>query len=113
MSDSARQGKTLTRAEIINRLHLDLGLSKREARHMTEHFFEQIVRSLENDEPVKLSGFGNFVLWRKRARIGRNPRTGIEATIAARRVVTFKPGKKLRNRVRRVRTQFPNDSESV
>ena len=103
MSDSPSQDTTLTKAEIINRLHLDLGFSKLEARELTEHFFEEVAKTLEHNEIVKLSGFGNFVLWGKRARIGRNPKTGVAATITARRVVTFKPGKKLRNRVGRER----------
>lgn len=103
MSDSSNEETTLTKAEIVDRLHLDLGFSKLEARELTESFFEEVSKTLERNEIVKLSGFGNFVLWGKRARVGRNPKTGVPTTITARRVVTFKPGKKLRNRVGRGR----------
>lgn len=103
MSELSKTETTLTKAEIVNRLHVDLGFSKLEARELTESFFEEVAKTLEGNEIVKLSGFGNFVLWRKRARIGRNPKTGVSTTISARRVVTFKPGKKLRNRVGRAR----------
>ena len=99
MSESSREGTTVTKAELVERLHLDLGFTKLEARRLTESFFEEVSRTLERNEIVKLSGFGNFVLWSKRARIGRNPKTGVPTTITARRVVTFKPGKKLRGRV--------------
>ncbi|NLC09192.1 MAG: integration host factor subunit alpha, partial [Gammaproteobacteria bacterium] len=62
-------------------------------------FFEEIRTSLESSEPVKISGFGNFELRDKRQRPGRNPKTGEEVPISARRVVTFRPGQKLRERV--------------
>ena len=63
---------------------------------IVETFFEEIKKSLERNEPVKLSGFGIFELRDKRERPGRNPKTGEEAPISARRVVTFRPGQKLR-----------------
>ena len=66
---------------------------------MVEQFFEEIRICLENNEQVKLSGFGNFDLRDKRQRPGRNPKTGEEIPISARRVVTFKPGQKLKARV--------------
>lgn len=98
-----KEESTLTKAEMVDRLHMDLGFSKIEARQLAESFFEEIAKTLERGEMVKLSGFGNFVLWQKRARLGRNPKTGVPTTISARQVVTFKPGKKLRSRVRRGR----------
>ncbi len=110
MSESSSEGTTLTKAEIVDRLHLDLGFSKLEARGLAETFFEEVCKTLERNEIVKLSGFGNFVLWSKRARIGRNPKTGVPTTISARRVVTFKPGKKLRGRVARGRLRKLNQS---
>jgi len=64
-----------------------------------EHFFEEIRKALEANDPVKLSSFGNFDLRDKTPRPGRNPKTGQEIPIAARRVVTFKPGQKLKARV--------------
>jgi integration host factor subunit alpha len=75
------------------------GLNKREAKEIVESFFEEIRSSLENNEQVKLSGFGNFELRDKNTRPGRNPKTGEEIPISARRVVTFKPGQKLKARV--------------
>lgn len=78
---------------------MELGLNKREAKEFVDLFFEEIKSSLENNEPVKISGFGNFELRDKRQRPGRNPKTGEEVPISARRVVTFRPGQKLRERV--------------
>ncbi|KEQ17273.1 integration host factor subunit alpha [Endozoicomonas numazuensis] len=89
----------LTKADIAERLHEELGLNKREAKDMVEQFFEQIRQALENNEQVKLSGFGNFELRDKSQRPGRNPKTGEEIPISPRRVVTFRPGQKLRARV--------------
>ena len=78
---------------------MELGLNKREAKELVDLFFEEIRTSLESGEPVKISGFGNFELRDKRQRPGRNPKTGEEVPISARRVVTFSPGQKLRERV--------------
>ena len=89
----------LTKADMAERLHNELGLNKREAKEMVELFFEYIRRALENNEQVKLSGFGNFDLRDKRERPGRNPKTGEEIPITPRRVVTFRPGQKLKARV--------------
>jgi len=89
----------LTKAEIAERLFDEMGLNKREAKELVEQFFEEIRQSLESNEQVKLSGFGNFDLRDKRQRPGRNPKTGEEIPIQARRVVTFRPGQKLKSRV--------------
>ena len=89
----------LTKAGIAEMLFEDLGLNKREAKEIVESFFEEIRQSLENNESVKLSGFGNFELRDKTPRPGRNPKTGEEIPISAGRVVTFRPGQKLRARV--------------
>ena len=70
-----------------------------EAKEMVELFFDEILQSLENNVQVKLSGFGNFDLREKGERPGRNPKTGEEIPITARRVVTFRPGQKLKSRV--------------
>lgn len=90
---------SLTKADLAERLFEELGLNKREAKEMVEMFFEEIRDSLENNAPVKLSGFGNFDLRDKSERPGRNPKTGEEIPITARRVVTFRPGQKLKQRV--------------
>lgn len=89
----------LTKAELAEKLFEDLGLNKREAKDMVDLFFDEIRDSLGRNEQVKLSGFGNFDLRDKSQRPGRNPKTGEEIPITARRVVTFKPGQKLKERV--------------
>ena len=86
----------LTKAEMAERLFDDLGLNKREAKEMVEGFYEEIRNSLASNQQVKLSGFGNFDLRDKKQRPGRNPKTGEEIPICARRVVTFRPGQKLK-----------------
>ena len=77
----------------------ELGLNKREAKEIVETFFEELAQCLEQNERVKLSSFGNFDLRDKRARPGRNPKSGEEIPVSARRVVTFHPGQKLKARV--------------
>ena len=89
----------LTKAEMAEKLFEELGLNKREAKEVVELFFEEVRSSLESNEQVKLSGFGNFDLRDKSQRPGRNPKTGEEIHITARRVVTFRPGQKLKARV--------------
>lgn len=89
----------LTKAHIADRLFSEVGLNKREAKQFVEVFFEEIRIALEKGEHVKLSGFGNFTLRDKGERPGRNPKTGEDIPISARRVVTFRPGQKLRARV--------------
>ncbi len=90
---------SLTKADIADRLFNEVGLNKREAKEFVDAYFEIIREALENGENVKLSGFGNFQLREKNQRPGRNPKTGEEIPISARRVVTFRPGQKLRARV--------------
>ncbi|REL29443.1 integration host factor subunit alpha [Thalassotalea euphylliae] len=89
----------LTKAEIAEHLYEKVGLSKRDAKDMVEIFFEEIRETLEEGEQVKLSGFGNFDLREKSERPGRNPKTGEDIPISARKVVTFRPGQKLKSRV--------------
>ena len=89
----------LTKANISNCLFDEVGLNKREAKEFVDSFFEVIRESLESGDNIKLSGYGNFQLRDKGERPGRNPKTGEEIPITARRVVTFRPGQKLRARV--------------
>ncbi|MDW3095235.1 MAG: integration host factor subunit alpha [Gammaproteobacteria bacterium] len=89
----------LTKANMAENLFEELGLNKREAKELVEVFFEEVRLALEEGEEVKLSGFGNFILRDKSQRPGRNPKTGEEIPITARRVVTFRPGQKLKSRV--------------
>ena len=89
----------LTKAEVAEHLYEKVGLSTRDAKDMVEIFFEEIRETLESGEQVKLSGFGNFDLRVKSERPGRNPKTGKDIPISARKVVTFRPGQKLKSRV--------------
>ncbi len=91
--------QTLTKADLADILSDTYGFNKREAKTLVDAFFEEVRATLASGEQVKLSGFGNFELRDKNPRPGRNPRTGEEVPIEARRVVTFKPGQKLRTRV--------------
>jgi len=90
---------SLTKADLAAALFEEVGLNKREAKEFVDSWFETIRQALEDGDNVKLSGFGNFQLRDKNERPGRNPKTGEEIPISARRVVTFKPGQKLRSRV--------------
>ena len=87
---------TLTKAELANMLFEKVGLNKREAKEMVETFFEEVRTALEKGDCVKLSSFGNFQLRDKPQRPGRNPKTGEEIPITARRVVTFHASQKLK-----------------
>ncbi|NCS66588.1 MAG: integration host factor subunit alpha [Hydrogenophilales bacterium CG03_land_8_20_14_0_80_62_28] len=93
---------TLTKAELASLLFDNVGLNKREAKEMVESFFEEIRDALEKGDSVKLSGFGNFQLREKPQRPGRNPKTGEEMPISARRVVTFHASQKLKAMVEMV-----------
>ncbi len=90
---------TLTKADMVEHLYEELGLNKREAKDLVEMFFEEVRLALGQGQSVKLSGFGNFMLRDKTQRPGRNPKTGEDIPVEARRVVTFRPGQKLKQRV--------------
>ena len=90
---------TLTKAELADLLFEKVGFNKREAKDMVESFFEEVRTALEHGQGVKLSGFGNFQLRDKPQRPGRNPKTGEEIPITARRVVTFHASQKLKGMV--------------
>ncbi|NRA71769.1 MAG: integration host factor subunit alpha [Gammaproteobacteria bacterium] len=89
----------LTKAEMAEHLFEKLDFSKKDAKEMVELFFEELRDCLEHGEQIKLSGFGNFDLRDKAERPGRNPKTGEDIPISARRVVTFRAGQKLKARV--------------
>jgi len=90
---------SLTKADMAESLFNNLGLNKKESRELVDSYFEELTASLAVGENIRLSGFGNFDLRDKVARPGRNPKTGEEIPITARRVVTFRPGQKLKVRV--------------
>ena|SRR5689334_8604755 len=91
----------LTKADLAESRFNELGLNKREAKEFVELFFDKIRDALVSGQHVKLSGFGNFGLRQKNPRPGRNPKTGEEIPITARRVVTFRASHKLKERVER------------
>ena len=86
----------LTKADMSAMLFDELGLNKRESKELIECLFEEVKTALEAGESVKISGFGNFNLLRKKERPGRNPKTGEAVAVSARTVVTFKSGQKFR-----------------
>ena len=94
----SRHMARMTKADIIEAVYEKVGgFSKKEAAEIVESVFGQIKDTLERGEKIKISGFGNFIVREKKARIGRNPQTGEEITISARRVLTFKPSQVLKD----------------
>ena len=92
---------TITKAKLVEALFEEVGFNKREAKELIDQFFEEIRASLEQGEVVKVSGFGSFLLRDKSSRPGRNPKTGEEVPISARRVVTFRASQKLKSKIAR------------
>lgn len=89
----------MTKADIVEKIHVTTGLSKKDSAEMMESVFTIMKESLEAGESIKVSGFGNFEVKQKDARRGRNPQTGEAITIEARKVLTFKPSALLRQAV--------------
>ena len=87
----------MTKAEIVEQIYEKVGFSKKESAELVERVFDIIKETLKEGEKVKISGFGNFVVREKNARKGRNPQTGEEIRLDARRVLTFKPSLVLKN----------------
>lgn len=92
-------GKTLTRADLCEAVHEDVGLSRQECAGLVERTLDLIVETLEKGETVKLSGFGVFQVRAKRARMGRNPKTGEPAAIDPRRVISFRASQLMKAKV--------------
>ncbi len=86
----------MTKADIVESIYEKIGISKKESARVVETIFDNIKECLESGENVKISGFGNFVVRHKRARRGRNPQTGEEIEVSARKVITFKPSNVLK-----------------
>ena len=91
--------KTLTRADLSEALHDEVGLSRQECAGLVERVLDMIVETLERGETVKLSGFGVFQVREKRARMGRNPKTGEPAAINPRRVISFRASQIMKAKV--------------
>jgi integration host factor subunit alpha len=90
---------TLTRADLADSVHKEIGLSRSESANLVEQILAHMCEALSNGENVKISGFGSFVLRDKGERIGRNPKTGVEVPIAPRRVLTFRASQMMRDRI--------------
>ena len=86
----------MTKADIIEKVYQKIGFSKKEASELVEMVFDQLKTVLCNGDKVKISGFGNFIVRGKKERIGRNPQTGDQIKISARRVLTFRPSQVLK-----------------
>ena len=91
--------KTLTRADLTESVYRNIGLSRNESSDLVESVLEEICSCLEEGEEVKLSSFGTFSVQSKRRQVGRNPKTGVEAVITPRRVLSFRPSHILKDRV--------------
>ncbi|KQM64488.1 integration host factor subunit alpha [Sphingomonas sp. Leaf17] len=90
---------TLTRADLADALHREIGLSRADSGSIVEHILAEMCGALSRGENVKISGFGTFVLRDKGERVGRNPKTGVEVPIAPRRVLTFRASQMMRDRI--------------
>ena len=97
--ESTLSDRTITRAEITDALVSQVGMTRQDSSEMLDRTLELVIDELEKGHSVKLSRFGNFVVREKSAREGRNPKTGEQATITARKVVTFRPSPMLKERV--------------
>jgi integration host factor subunit alpha len=95
----------MTKADVVDSVCSKLDFSKKESAEIVELVFDTIKETLEKGEKIKLSGFGNFVVRGKKSRVGRNPQTGQEIEISARRVLTFRPSQVLKSEL--------NDAEFV
>ena len=91
--------KTTTRSTLSEAVFKNVGLSRNESSTLVDSVFGEILKSLINGDDVKISSFGTFVVRQKKERIGRNPKTGIEAPIIARKVVTFKPSQIMKDKI--------------
>ena len=109
MTGKREEARTLTRAELQEAIYVSIpSLSRAEVKKTLEYFFEELTEALVRDEPVKMRSFGKFNVRSKRERVGRNPKTGTEATVTARKVLTFKASSML---VARINDEIINDEE--
>jgi integration host factor subunit alpha len=91
--------KTLTRMDLAEAVYTEVGLTRKAAQTLVDEVFEELSKTLEKGETVKLSTFGNFSVRAKRQRMGRNPKTGVEVPITPRKVLTFRASHILKDRV--------------
>lgn len=88
--------KTITRADVAETVYQEIGLSRKDSNDILDMILDEIVKELSNGNDVKLSSFGTFSLRSKKERSGRNPKTGVEAVISSRQVISFKPSQTMR-----------------
>ncbi len=86
----------MTKADIVEKIYEKVGFSKKESAELVETVYDINKNTLENGDKIKIAGFGNFVVKEKADRRGRNPQTGEEITISARKILTFKPSQVLK-----------------
>jgi len=100
----------MTKVDIVEAIYEKVGFSKKEVAKIVETIFDLLKENLEKEDKIKISGFGNFVVRKKRARRGRNPQTGDDIEISSRRILTFKPSQVLRAALNRQEAS-PKESE--
>lgn len=91
--------KTITRLDVAEAIYTEVGLSRKDSGEILDMIVDEIIQELSSGQDVKLSSFGTFSLRDKKARTGRNPKTGVEAVISSRRVISFKPSQTLRKAI--------------
>lgn len=91
--------KTITRADVAETIYEEIGLSRKDSNDILDMIIDEIIHELSSGNDVKLSSFGTFSLRDKKARSGRNPKTGVEALISPRRVISFKPSQTMRKMI--------------
>lgn len=91
--------KTITRLDVAEAIYTEIGLSRKDSGEILDMIVDEIVKELSLGNDVKLSSFGTFSLRDKKARVGRNPKTGVEAEISPRRVISFKPSQLMRKQI--------------
>jgi integration host factor subunit alpha len=101
----------MTKVDIVESIYEKVGFSKKEVAKIVESIFDIIKENLQREEKIKISGFGNFVVRRKRARRGRNPQTGSDIEISPRRILTFKPSQVLKGTLNRLESPPKGVSE--
>ncbi len=91
--------KTITRADVAETIYEEVGLSRKDSNDILDMILDEMVQELSKGNDVKLSSFGTFSLRDKKARAGRNPKTGVDAVISPRRVISFKPSQAMRKTI--------------
>lgn len=91
--------KTITRADVAETIYAEIGLSRKDSNDILDMILDEIVKELSNGNDVKLSSFGTFSLRQKKERSGRNPKTGVEAVITPRKVISFRPSQTMRKTI--------------